>query len=42
METIYKFFRRDEQDYQDLHEVFDKTLLTPKISLTLVMCEEIF
>ena len=42
MDSICKIYRQDEQDYQDLHEFYDKTLLTPKFSLIQVMREEIF
>ena len=42
MDTIYKFYRQYEQDFQDLHEFYDKTLFTPKFSLTQVIREEIF
>ena len=42
MDTIRKIYRQDEQDFQDLHEFYDKTLFTPKFSLTQVIREEIF
>jgi hypothetical protein len=42
IDSICKIYRQDEQDFQDLQEFHDKTLLSPKFSLTLVMCEEIF
>jgi hypothetical protein len=42
MDSICKIIRQDEQDFQDLLEVYDKTLLTPKFSLTQVKREEIF
>jgi len=42
MDSICKIFRQDEQDFQDLREIYDKTLLTSKSSLTQVKREEIF
>ncbi len=42
MDTIYKFYRQDEQDYQDLYEFYDKTLLAAKLSLIQVIREENF
>jgi hypothetical protein len=39
-ESIYKIYRQDEQDFQDL-QIYDKTLLIPKSYLTRVICEEI-
>ena len=42
MDSIFKIYRQDEQDFQDLHEYYDKTFLTPKFSLIQVIREEIF
>ena len=42
MDTIYKFYRKDEQYFRDLHEIYDKTLLTPKFTLIMGIREKIF
>lgn len=42
MDTIYKLYRQDEQDYQVLHKFYDKALLATKLSLIQVVREENF